>query len=165
MRKPVKLSKDVVNLLLPRLKNEYEAFYFYNAASNYCKNVGYEIAAEYFAKESKDELEHAKFLEDFLVGWNVIPELPKIDVPQLMFKSLVEVIEKSYEIEFDLYEDYEKTASDILKLGDISVFDMLKKYLEIQTKSVAEYSDMLNILEGCNESSKFELLMLEKKLF
>lgn len=165
MKKPIKLSKDIVDMLLPRLQDEYNAFYLYRAASNWCQNVGFVKAAAYFKAESDDELTHARGIEDFLTLWNVIPELPNVDKPELEFNGLVNVIEKAYQIELDLYEAYEDTSAKILKTGDVCVFDFLKTYRDIQVKSVGEYSDMINVLEGCDTKSKFELLMLEENLF
>jgi len=162
--KPEALPKLIVDLLLPRLSDEFKAYYFYRAASNWCKNVGYMKAGSYFHNESDDELQHAKKIEDFLVDWNVSPDLPHIMKPQITFKSLMEVIEKAYELEFNLYEAYEETSVKILKTGDICAFDFLQPLRAIQTKSVAEYSDMLNILDGVS-CSKFEMLQLEETLF
>lgn len=164
MKKPNTLPKEIVNLLLPRLQDEYTAFIFYRSASNWCKGVGFNKAADYFAKESTDELEHAKGIENFLVDWNVIVKLPEIDTPTVEFKSLVEVIEKAYDLEYSLYESYEDTSVKIFKTNDLCVFDFLQKYRGIQTQSVAEYSDMLNMLEGV-EPTKFNLLLLEENLF
>lgn len=165
MRKTEKLSKEVVALLTPRIGNEYKAFYHYTAATNWCKNVGFDKAAEFFAKEAQDELEHAKGLEDYLVSWNITPELPTIEKPKVEFSGLDEVIDMSYSLEYSLYEDYEDTSAKIFKTGDLCVFDFLQKYRTIQKDSVAEYSDKINMLEGVNTKSKFEMLMLEKKLF
>ena len=165
MKKPETLSKEVVSLLTPRIGNEYQAFYHYTAASNWCKNVGYEKAAEFFANEAKDELEHANGLQKYLVDWNVTPNLPNIAQPDVQFIDLYQVIEKSYNLEYSLYEEYEDTSMKIFKTGDLCAFDFLQKYRTIQKDSVAEYSDKINMLEGVNTKSKFELLMLEKKLF
>jgi ferritin len=161
---PNKLDKDVVDLLLPRLKDEYNAFYFYRAASNWCQGVGYFKAAEFFAKESEDELGHAKKIEQYLVDWNVDPELPTVERPQIMFSGLMEVIESAYEIEYALYEDYEGTSKEMFK-KDLCVFDFLQEFRMLQKQSVAEYSDKLNMLEGVDGKSKFNLLLLEEKLF
>lgn len=161
---PNKLDKDVVDLLLPRLKDEYNAFYFYRAASNWCQGVGYFKAAEFFAKESEDELGHAKKIEQYLVDWNVDPELPTVERPQIMFSGLMEVIENAYEIEYALYEDYEGTSKEMFK-KDLCVFDFLQEFRMLQKQSVAEYSDKLNMLEGVDGKSKFNLLLLEEKLF
>ena len=62
---PNKLEQKSVNTLLPLLTSEYDAFYHYRALSNWCKGVGYEKAAEFFAKESEDELSHAKKIEQY----------------------------------------------------------------------------------------------------
>lgn len=165
MRKPEKLPKEVIALLVPRIESEYKAFYHYTAAANWCRNVGYEKAAEFFTKEAQDELSHAKGLEDYLVSWNVTPDLPQIAKPKLEFSGLAEVISMSYDLEYSLYEDYEDASAKIFKIGDLCVFDFLQKYRSIQKDSIAEYSDKINMLEGVNVNSKFDLLMLEEKLF
>lgn len=165
MKKPIKLPEEIVKLLLPRLKDEFDAAYMYRAASNWCQGVGYFKAAEFFAKESEDELAHAKGIEKYLVDWNVIVSLPKIETPASEFTDLVAVLDKAYAIEYDLYEEYEDTSMKIFEKGDLSTFDFLQHYRTIQRKSVAEYSDKLNMLEGVNPKDKMNLLLLEKKLF
>jgi hypothetical protein len=48
---------------------------------------------------------------------------------------------------------------------DLCVFDFLQEFRKIQKDSVAEYSDKLNMLEGVDAKDKFNMLLLEKKLF
>ena len=84
---------------------------------------------------------------------------------KVSFKGLGEIIEKSYTIEYELYEAYEDNSSKIFKLNELCTFDLLQFFRTTQNKSVAEYSDMLNVLEGVNVDSKFEMLMLEETLF
>lgn len=166
MKKPNQLPEEIVTMLLPRLADEFKASYMYRAISNWCKNVGFNIAADYFGKESDDELIHAKKIENFLTDWNVSFALPTAQsAPKSDFKSLCDVIDMAYNAEYQLYESYEETSAKIFKTGDICAFDFLQQFRSIQTKSVAEYSDMLNMLEGCNCDSKFEMLLLEERLF
>lgn len=165
MKQPEKLPNKIIDLLLPRLQDEFDAYYFYRAASNWCKNVGYFKAADYFKKESEDELTHAKKLEDFLVDWNVLPELPSIVKPSISFSDIGDLIEQSYTIEYELYESYEKTSSEVFKTGDLCVFDFLEFFRTTQKNAVAEYSDMMNVLNGVDEKDKFKILVLEETLF
>ena len=162
--KPTQLSKEVVSLLEPRLSDEFAASHFYNAASNWCYGAGFKLAGAHYAKEAADELTHAGMIQKFMVDWNVIPPLPAIAKPQLEFKSLVEVVEKAYAMEYKLYEEYEDTSAKVFKTGDLCAFDFLQPLRSIQTKSVAEISDILNALEGVT-LNKFELLVLEETLF
>lgn len=165
MRKPEKLSKEIVDLLLPRLKDEFTAYYTYRSISNWCKNVGFMKAADYFAAESNSELEHAKKLENYLVDWNVSPDLPVINKPEIEFKGLADVIEKAYNMEYSLYEEYEDTSAKVFKTGDLCTFDFLEFFRTTQRESVAEYSDMINKLEGVKTDDKFQMLMLQEELF
>jgi len=165
MKKPNKLNSKIVSILEARLADEYTASFLYRDASNYLQGIGFSLAAKFFAQESADELTHAHGIEKFLVDWNVQPTLPQIDSVDNNFDGLPDVIEKGYTIEYTLYQSYEKDSVKVFEMGDICVFDFLQTYRSIQTKSVAEYSDFLNLLDGCDCESKFELLLLEEKLF
>ena len=76
---PVKLNTGEVELLTERIKDEYTAHYYYTAAANWCQNKNYKKAASFFNEEAKSELEHAKKLEDFMTGWNVMPQVPQTE--------------------------------------------------------------------------------------
>jgi len=163
MKKPKSLSPKAVELFYPLLDAEYEAFYFYKNAANYCKTTGFFKAQKFFNEESASELGHASKLQDFLCDWNVLPELPKIDEPK-DFKGLIDIIESAYAMEYKLYEAYDSFSIEAFKIGETSVFDFFQELREGQRKSVAEYSDMLSLLDGV-EDDKFKLLLLEGKLF
>ena len=162
--KPKELDSAIAKLLMDRHADEVNAFYIYRSMSNFLKDIGFFKASAYFAHESEDELSHAKHIEDFLVDWNVVPQLGAIAKPANTFKGLPDCINQAYQMEYDLYEKYEDTSGKVLD-KDICVFDFLKFFREIQTKSVAEYSDKLNLMDGVKTDDKFQLLMLEKKLF
>lgn len=161
---PKILPAEIVAILQPRILDEYTAFYFYKHAANWCAGAGFKIAAEYFEKESSSELEHVAKLQAFLVDWNVLPKLPSIPPPPVI-KSLVDIIDKAYMLEYDLYEKYEDDSVKVMKAGDVCAFDLLQFFRNTQTTSVAEYSDMKNMLEGVDANDKFKLLMLEENLF
>lgn len=163
MTQPTKLGADIVAMLMPRLKDELTAMYTYRSISNWCENVGYLKAAEFFAKESADESEHAKKIEKYLTDWNVMYKLPAIESPRESFTSLVDTVDVAYKMEYDLYESYEETNQKMFS-KDLCTFNFLNQFLKIQTEAVAEYSTKLNMLQGV-EPTKFNLLMLEKKLF
>jgi ferritin len=162
---PKTLDKKVVSLLGERISDEYKAFYFYRSASNWCDNVGYKKAAEFFKEESDNELVHAQGLEKYITDWNMTAPLPSIAKPELEFSCLTDVINKAYELEYNLYEGYEDTSGEVMDMEDYCTFDLLQKYRTIQRESVAEYSDFLNKLELIDPSNKFELFYFENKHF
>lgn len=160
-----KLSKETFLGLQGVLQDEYKAFYFYRSASNWFGTKGFSIAAEFCKAESDDESRHAKIIEQYMVDWNFIPALPDIESPVLEFKNPVDFLNQAYELEFDLYQKYELLAEKLLKAGDIGGWKFVQQFIDIQNTSVIEYSDKLNITEGVNADSKFEMLLIEKKVF
>jgi len=165
MLKPNTISQQTVNDLLIRLNDEFTAYYFYRSASNWCNNVGYKKAGEYFANESADELVHAKNIENFLVDWNVDIILPTINTSQSIFLNLVDVIEKAYNLEYNLYKGYDDTSDKAMQRKEHTTYGFLQFFRDVQLKSVAEYSDMLNLLDGVDIRDKAKLLLLDEQLF
>lgn len=162
--KPIKLTSDISNLLNQRINDEYTAHYFYRQAANYCENVGYLKAAEYFKGEAEDELKHAEGLQKYLTDWNVQPALAPIGVPEKV-NGLVDIIEKSYEMEYALYEAYEDISMDIFNKKDPCTWDFLQQYRTIQRLAVAEYSTFLNQLETIDQTDKNWVYEFEKRAF
>lgn len=161
---PVKLPSNIVTLLSERIDDEYSAHYFYRQATNYCENVGFLKAAEYFKSESADELSHAEGLQKYLTDWNVQPSLAPISAPQKV-SGLVDILEKAYKMEYDLYEAYEEISMEIFNKKDLCTFDFLQQYRNIQRLAVAEYSTFLNQLETIDKENKNWVYEFEKRAF
>lgn len=165
MKTPKKLNEKSINALQTRLKNEYNHHYFYQSASNWCKNVGFTKAGAYFEEESTEELGHARKIQQYLVDWNVTPIIPNADMPKFEFSNLADVIQSAYDTEYELYVEYEDVSKKIFNIGDICTFDFLSFFRSTQKDAVVAYSDMINMLEGVDINSKFNMLLLEEKLF
>jgi ferritin len=163
MVNPIKLNEAVASSLNARIGDEYAAHYFYNAAHNWCAEKNYKNAAAFFAKESMSELEHAQKLQKYLVDWNIIPTIPQTET-NFEFASLPELIEKSYNIELDLFNKYMKDSQAIFGI-DLATFDFLQNFREEQTEAVVEYSDLLAALELIDVNSKLDILHFEEMYF
>ena len=161
--KPYKLPEDITKMLSEKINDEYSAHYFYRQVANYCENVGYLKAAEYFKSEAEDELKHAEGLQKYLTDWNMQPALMDIAMPEKV-TGLVDAIEKAYKMEYALYSEYEEISGKILP-KDICTFDFLQEYRTIQRKAVAEYSTFLNQLDTIDKEDKNWVYEFEKRAF
>lgn len=161
--KPYKLSEEITKMLSEKINDEYSAHYFYRQVANYCENVGYLKAAEYFKNEAADELTHAEGLQKYLTDWNMQPLLMEISMPEKV-DGLVDAIEKAYKMEYALYSEYEDISAKILP-KDICTFDFLQQYRTIQRLAVAEYSTFLNQLETIDKEDKNWVWEFEKRAF
>lgn len=159
----IAIDDEIVDILNKRLRDEYYAHFLYRAAANFCVNVGYNKAAAFFNDEAKDELEHAQILQDYMLGWNIIPTMPDLK-PKIEIVSLVDAINKAYAFEYGLLESYVKSSQSIFQ-SDLATFDFLQQFRKIQTDSVKTFSDLLNGLQLINTDNKFEILYFEQTYF
>lgn len=160
---PVKLPHNVISILNERIIDEYNAYFLYTNAANWCKDKNFKKAAAFFEKEATGELEHAIGLQNYLTQWNIIPTIRPVDT-QITFVSLIDIINKAYTIEFELLTKY---SSDLIGMLSVhpATFNFLQKYVDIQNAEVEEYSDLLNALELINTDNKFEVLYFENTYF
>jgi ferritin len=160
---PIALTPEVIKMLIERIGDEYTAHYFYRNASNWCKEKAYFKAAAFFAAEADTELTHAKKVQDYLIDWNVMPIIPPVNmIPQ--FSNLIDIINKAYELEYDLFTKYNENSATIFP-ADMATFDFLQELRIGQRLSVAEYSDLLNAAMLVNVSNNFEVLYFEQTYF
>lgn len=160
---PRKLSPEIASMFTERIADEFTAHYFYMCAGNYCNNAGYFKAGKFFLDESMQELDHARGLQDYLIQWNIYPTISQVQT-QHDLSGLVDIINKSYELEYNLFVKYNDNSKSCF-IKDPSTYDFLEKYREIQNQSVAEYSDLLNVLKLINVENKFDLLYFENNYF
>ena len=144
-----KLSQETIAELTDRLKDEYTAHYFYRNAANWCTDANYKKAAAFFDAEAVTELEHAKGLQDYMTGFNIIPVIPAAETTK-QFTNLPQIIREAYGIELDLMKQYNATSGKLFA-SDLTTFDFLQTYRVGQKESVVEYNDLINALSLVDE--------------
>jgi ferritin len=161
--KPNCLPEEVQETLNSRIGDEYIAYYFYRNAANWCNEKNYNKAGAFFDKEAEGELEHGKGLQEYLVQWNTIPAIPGVATKQ-EFASLVDIINKAYELEYNLLMKYSEDQKNFHSVHP-ATYNFIQKYVDIQNGEVAEYADLLNALELIDINSKLDVLFFEKNYF
>lgn len=160
---PKTLDGGIVSALESRLKDEYTAHLIYKNAANWCKNVGYVKAGSFFEAEAADELTHAQMLQDFMIQWNVLPQIPVATVPNTL-GSLVDCVNSAYSFEYGLLQSYSQIQLEVDGMHP-STFNFVQKFVDIQNHSVGVFSDLLNALMLIDYNNKLDLLMFEDKYF
>ena len=157
------LSDKVVKLLTERIKDEYTAHYFYRAAANWCTDMNYKKAAAYFDNEAVDELTHAQKVQEYMTGFNIIPNIPSAN-PKHEFTNLVDIVNEAYTMELNLMKAYNKDSHTVFS-DDLTTFDFLQELREIQKTSVVEYNDLVNASNLIDKTDKFQVLYFEQTYF
>jgi ferritin len=158
-----KLNSKTIKILTDRIKDEYTAHYFYRAATNWCRDKNYKKAAEFFSNEADDELTHAKKIQEYMVDFNIIPVIPQAPIDH-KFDGLIDIIYGAYKMELALMKAYNEDSKDLFS-DDITTFDFLGEFREIQKGAVVEYNDLINGSELVDTKDKFQVLYFEQTYF
>jgi ferritin len=158
-----KLNSKTIKILTDRIKDEYTAHYFYRATTNWCRDKNYKKAAEFFSNEADDELTHAKKIQEYMVDFNIIPEIPQAPIDH-KFDGLIDIVYGAYKMELALMKAYNENSKDLFS-DDMTTFDFLGEFREIQKGAVVEYSDLINGSELVDTKDKFQVLYFEQTYF
>lgn len=158
-----KLSNKVINILTERLKDEYYAHYMYRSAANWCHDMNYKKAAAFFDADAKTELEHAEIIQKYLTDFNIVPQMPQSET-KFKFNGLIEIIEDAYKFELELMKSYNENSHEVFK-DDLTTFDFLQQFRDIQRESVVEFNDLINASNLINKNDKFQVLYFEQTYF
>lgn len=158
-----KLSDKVVGILTDRIKDEYYAHYLYRTAANWCQDMNYKKAAAFFDEDANTELEHAKTIQKYLADFNIVIKMPQSET-SFEFDSLLDIIYKAYDFELELMKSYNKDSQDVFQ-EDLTTFDFLQQFREIQRESVVEFNDFINGANLVDKNDKFQILYFEQTYF
>lgn len=87
-----RLDPEMIELLNYRANQEELSSRIYQAMYLWMVNEGFEGAATLYKEYYEEELEHAGWVYDHLLSLNIKPTLRIIDVPQLSFTGLPEIL-------------------------------------------------------------------------
>jgi ferritin len=158
-----KLGAKTIKIITDRIKDEYTAHYYYRAAANWCQDMNYKKAAEFFKNEAVDELTHSEKLQEYMVDFNIQPEIPQAPTKH-EFSNLIDIIHGAYKMELGLMKEYNKNSQDLFG-EDITTFDFLTEFREIQKGAVVEYNDLINASNLVDKKDKFQVLYFENTYF
>lgn len=158
-----KLSDKVIEILTNRIKDEYYAHYLYRTAANWCHDMNYKKATAFFEEDANKELEHAQTIQKYLADFNIVIKMPQSET-SFEFDSLLDIIYKAYDFELELMKSYNKDSQDVFQ-EDLTTFDFLQQFREIQRESVVEFNDFINGANLVDKNDKFQILYFEQTYF
>lgn len=158
-----KLSPATIKILNERLKDEYYAHYLYRAAANWCHDQNYKKASAFFDNDANTELVHAGIIQKYMTDFNILPEIQKTETNH-KFDNLIDIIQIAYEFELKLMKSYNENSHSVFQ-NDLTTFDFLQQFRDIQRESVVEFNDLINASNLVNKKDKFQVLYFENTYF
>jgi len=139
------INEEAIALLNYRIQQEQYTSKVYEQMSLFLQNESYLQSAKAWKKFSEEELEHANLAKEYLMSFNVMPELMTIEEPMNDFKDLVDIIQKTYDLEVKTTEQVKDLSDKAFELKDWSLFSLSQKYTEIQIEGMDEANTLMDL--------------------
>jgi ferritin len=150
-------DKDLLNAAI---EQELYASNHYKYAASCLQKQGYFGCQKFFEGESADELEHYYKIRDFFNDRGDEADMPSIDGVEFKDESIMGIFMTSFKLEKSLGDFYNKFY---MSTSDAAVQVFLKDLVEIQTKAIGEYGDLIARLELC-ANNPAALLIFDQEL-
>lgn len=157
------LSEKLIKLVNYRIQQEEFSARIYKSMSVYLNFHGYVGAAKLWQKYSDEEMAHAKLAYEYLLDLDLLPVVPALEAPPADFKSLQDVIKRSFEHEMEVTNQCMELASQAVKEGDFMLLHFAQSYLDEQREEIAKTTLWINKLESFG-TSKEALRLLDNDM-
>lgn len=157
------LSADMISRLNDQLNLEFYSANLYLQMSAWCADKGFEGAASFLKKHSREEMEHMQRLFDYLSDTGALPVLGSIEAPPVTFESLSDVFAQTYEHEQLITGKINELAHAAMTTHDYSTFNFLQWYVAEQHEEEKIFKTVLDKL-GMLENSSNGAFLLDKDL-
>ena len=157
------LTPEMISRLNDQLNLEFYSANLYLQMSAWCADKGFEGAASFLKKHSREEMEHMQRLFDYLSDTGALPVLGSIEAPPVTFESLSDVFAQTYEHEQLITGKINELAHAAMTTHDYSTFNFLQWYVAEQHEEEKIFKTVLDKL-GMLENSSNGAFLLDKDL-
>jgi ferritin len=157
------ISKNLITVLQYRIKMEEESSRLYLAMSVWLEKHGFMGAAALWKKYSQEEMIHAQWVYDYLLGLSIKPIVPELSAPECDFDGLPDIIRRTLEHEIDITQQCNDFAKLAKEENDFMAFDFALKFLREQHEELTKTSGWVDELETFGTSLE-ALRLLDHKM-
>lgn len=156
------IKKDIQDAINNQIRNEYYSSYLYLSMASYCESINYQGFASWLKSQSKEELDHAMKLFEYMIDRDGRVILESIDKPPSEFGSLLEmfqqVLDHEKEVTSMINQLYEIANSE----NDHATAVELHWFIDEQVEEEKSAQDIVEDLKKAGDNSA-ALLMLDNK--
>ena len=157
------ISNEMIKLVNFRIEQEEMSSRLYLAMSVWLDVNGYAGAGKLWKKYSDEELEHAGWSYQYLQDLNILPDVPKLDKPDITVSGLPQVIVDSYKHEMKITAQCQEFAQKAQEEGDYMTLNLAQKFLKEQVDEIAKTTYWVDRLKAFG-NDKIALRLLDNEM-
>ncbi|KAF0094521.1 MAG: ferritin [Puniceicoccaceae bacterium 5H] len=138
------MKPEVKTALNEQYLHELGAAHAYRALACWCAFNSYNGFAEFFNKQSEEELEHAEMFSDYLLDRGEMPEVGALPAPRTEFQNLTAVAEQAGIMERANSKGIDECYRIALEVADYATQVFLHDLISEQVEEEAWCATMLD---------------------
>lgn len=138
------ITKKVVDLLVYRIQQEEDSSRLYEQMSLFLNNKGYINTAKLYKQLANEEKNHAQWAKDYLLSFDVVPQLEDLEKQDITYNTLKDVLDQSLAHETKIALQCNELAQEALKMNDFMLFSLAQKYNYEQIEEVGRQQDLVD---------------------
>ena len=156
------ISEKMATRLNEQVKNEYFAFWSYQAMAYSLETMGYKGFANWFYAQAKEEMGHASKIANYMLDQGAEVKLLALPQPKVDYKSVQEVVEAALQHELNVTKQVHEIATMAEADKDFATRKFIDWKVEEQVEEVSSMNNLLDMVKMCE--TKGQLFMLEGRL-
>ena len=153
------LEQTIADLLVKQVAHERFNASLYITMSNFYNVKGYMKLGTYYEMRAEEEIQHSKWIEEYLFDSDIIFNFPQIDKVEIKLVELIDSFQLTVDKETDTTKAINNIAAEAIKINDFQTFEFLQRLIKEQ---VEEMSISRTILTIANSNSDW--LIKEKAI-
>lgn len=153
------LEQTIADLLVKQVAHERFNASLYITMSNFYNVKGYMKLGTYYEMRAEEEIQHSKWIEEYLFDSDIIFNFPQIDKVEIKLVELIDSFQLTVDKENDTTKAINNIAAEAIKINDFQTFEFLQRLIKEQ---VEEMSISRTILTIANSNSDW--LIKEKAI-
>lgn len=145
------LEEKTIEILNYRIQQEEYSSRLYHQMHLWLENNSYKNLAKYFKKNSDDEMTHASWSKEYLMSFNVMPELRTLEEPINVFDNVLDIAQKTLEHEIKITEQCNTLSKFALDNSDFGLLALAQKYNTEQTEEIGVALELLDVVQMSND--------------
>lgn len=158
------ISQKTIELLNYRITQELTNSKRYEQMYLWLQNESYLNAAQLWKANYEDEITHSNWAKEYLLSFNVMPELSTIEEPDNIFTSFADIVQKTYEFEVETTRQCRELAKHALAEGDYNLLILANRYNEGQIQEMDDAYTLLDLVKMTSDKLILEAYIGENLL-
>ncbi|MDO4593762.1 MAG: ferritin [Tissierellia bacterium] len=139
----------VLDKLNEQMNFEYESAYIYKQMAMYADDIDLPGFAHWLNAQSREEIEHAEKMLDFLQDVGYEAKLTGMSEPKADYENIEEVVKTAFDHEKEVTRRINEIA-DLAREEDKRVYSFIQWYIDEQVEEEANFDQLTTRLERIN---------------